>query len=192
MPLKGNSNNWVILFIFLFQIIRVLKNLTNGQKIRIYTDSGLSDFFNDENRLVCKSEKQKIFNLLDSIKSDIIHAHTEFALASMAAPYAKNRKIPLLMTAHTNWEELISLYIPFIPSVLARFYCRSRMRKIYNRADAVIVLTSLMEVLLNLYVVKKPIRVIPTGIDKKEFENPNYIGLSLGVVQPQLSDIITE
>jgi glycosyltransferase involved in cell wall biosynthesis len=130
-------------------------------------------FFNDENRLVYRWEKKNVFKVLDSINPDIIHVQTEFAMGKIASSYAKRNSIPLVMTAHTNWEELIHLYIPFIPVKVARLYCRYFMRKTYNKADVVIVPTSLMELLLNLYFVKKPIRVIPTGIDKEDFEMSN-------------------
>jgi glycosyltransferase involved in cell wall biosynthesis len=87
----------------------------------------------------------------------------------IATAYAKEKVIPLIMTAHTNWEELIHHYIPIIPLRLARLYCRYIMNNRYNKSDTVIVPTSLMEVLLDLYFVEKPIRIIPTGIDKEDF-----------------------
>jgi 1,2-diacylglycerol 3-alpha-glucosyltransferase len=128
-------------------------------------------FFNDENRLIHASEKKNVYMALNSIKPDIIHTHTEFTLCKIARQYARKHQIPLVMTAHTNWEELIHLYVPFFPTILARLYCRHRLRKTYNKANAVVVPTSLMELLLNLYFVKTHIRVIPTGIHKNEIEN---------------------
>ncbi len=126
--------------------------------------------FNDENRLVYKSEKKKIYKALDEINPDIIHIHTEFALSKIACKYVKRNHIPLVMTCHTNWEELIGLYLSFIPAWLSRPYCRIFMRSNYRKADIIIVPTSLMEVLLNLYFIFKPIRVIPTGIDQSDFQ----------------------
>jgi glycosyltransferase involved in cell wall biosynthesis len=125
--------------------------------------------FNDENHLVNRAEKKNVFKTLDAIKPDIIHVHTEFTMNKMATAYAKEHSIPLVMTAHTNWEELIHHYIPIIPLRIARLYCRYIMNNRYNKSDTVIVPTSLMEVLLDLYFVEKPIRVIPTGIDKDDF-----------------------
>ena len=52
---------------------------------------------------------------------------------------------------------------------MARLYCRLVMRQRYNKSDMVVVPTSLMELLLNLYFVEKPITVIPTGIEKADF-----------------------
>ncbi len=133
-----------------------------------------SIFFNKENRLVCKSEKNKIYEKLDSIRPDIIHIHTEFALAKMVIKYAKKNNIPLVLTAHTNWEELINEYIKFIPHKIARFYCRSILRRIFNKVDIVIVPTTLMESRLNQYYIQSPIQVIPTGINVSHFSRTIY------------------
>jgi 1,2-diacylglycerol 3-alpha-glucosyltransferase len=125
--------------------------------------------FNDENRLVCWSEKKKIFALLDVLHPEIIHIHTEFSLGKIAISYARKRKIKLVITAHTNWEDLIHHYVPLLPACFAHLCCRVYMRYIYNKADILVVPTSLMELLLGLYFVKSPIKVIPTGIDMSVF-----------------------
>ena len=94
------------------------------------------------------------------------------------------------MTAHTNWEELIEIYVPFIPNGFNRIFCRLWMRHRYNKADMVIVPTSLMELLLNLYFVKSKIRVIPTGIIKSDFIINNDICKTVEILEqyPQLKN----
>ncbi|MDR3628857.1 MAG: glycosyltransferase [Desulfocapsaceae bacterium] len=126
---------------------------------------------NDENRLVYRSEKKKIFSLLDEFQPQIIHVHTEFSLGKIATHYAKKRKIKLVMTAHTNWEQLIHHYLPLIPTFFGHLCCRAYMRHIYNKADVLVVPTSLMEILLSFYFVKTPVRIIPTGVDISLFKN---------------------
>ena len=69
------------------------------------------------------------------------------------------------MTAHTNWENIVDHYVPIIPAGIAHLCCRLYMRYFYNKADMLVVPTSIMELLLGLYFVKSPIKVIPTGID---------------------------
>ncbi len=137
----------------------------NVQAKDVYRFKSHSIAFNDENRLVCRSEKKKIFALLDTLQPKIIHVHTEFALGKIGTSYAKKRKIKLVMTAHTNWEDIVDHYIPLIPAGIAHLCCRLYMRFIYSKADILVVPTSLMELLLGLYFVKSPIVVIPTGID---------------------------
>ncbi|HEY1405572.1 MAG TPA: glycosyltransferase [Spirochaetota bacterium] len=121
--------------------------------------------FSKENYLVKGSEKKKLHALIDEIKPDLIHIHTEFALGKMCMGYARKKKIPLVASSHTNWEDLINLYIPIIPHRVARLYARRRLEKFYNKVNAVIVPTSLMETILHLYFVRKPLRIIPTGIE---------------------------
>ena len=121
-------------------------------------------FVTKENRLVKRTEKKKIASLIDEIKPDLIHIHTEFSLGKMCMKYAHKRKIKVVASAHTNWEDLINLYIPVIPHNLARLFTRKYIKSFYNKADTVIVPTSLMETLLHLYFVSKPTRIIPTGI----------------------------
>ncbi|HPS57290.1 MAG TPA: glycosyltransferase [Spirochaetota bacterium] len=126
-------------------------------------------FFNRENRLVFKMEKKNLYKALDSIKPDIIHAHSEFAIAVMANKYARKNNIPFIYTTHTNWEELASLYVPFLSNLIGRLYARHRLSRTWNKADLLIAPTSLMEVLLQYYMVKVPIKVLPTGVDKSDF-----------------------
>ena len=133
-------------------------------------------FFNKENRLTFKTERKKIFAQLDDIKPDIIHIQTELNMGKMCLKYAKKHTIPAIATSHTNWEELIALYIPFLPPHFARLYARFYLKHFYQKTDAVIVPTSLMETLLNLYFITTPMRVIPTGIgtpDKKFIKKRN-------------------
>jgi 1,2-diacylglycerol 3-alpha-glucosyltransferase len=155
-------------------------------------DHGVKDIFrfrsralllNKENRLVRKSEKKKIFERLDLIKPDIIHVHTEFALAKVVLKYAKIHHIPIVLTAHTNWEELVNAYMKFVPLKLVRLYCRAVLGKVLNKVDMVIAPTALMENRLSKYAIQSPIQVIPTGITMDHFSrdiednhiNPNSI-----------------
>ena len=134
-------------------------------------------FYNEENRFVKRNEREHIYDQLDAIKPDIIHTHTEFSMGKMLSSYARNKNISLVRTAHTNWEELITHYVRHIPKHLVRYYCRWFIRTTYNKSDLVIVPTSIMELLLNLYFVNKPIRVIPTGIEDFIFSKSPAIDL---------------
>lgn len=128
-----------------------------------------SIFFNKENRMVCGSEKNKIHDRLRAIKPDVIHVHTEFSLAKVVIKYAKKNNIPVVLTAHTNWEELINEYLSFVPKKIAQLYCRSFLRRIFNKVDRVIAPTALMESRLTSYAVERPIEVIPTGLVLNKF-----------------------
>jgi 1,2-diacylglycerol 3-alpha-glucosyltransferase len=126
--------------------------------------------FDDENRLVYKREKKKVYSTLDLVKPDVIHLQTELALGKIAIRYAKKMNIPLVISAHVNWEVLMINYTPITHRGIVRWYCRYKMSNIYNEADKVIVPTLWMEVLLSLYFVRTPIHIIPTGIINSDFE----------------------
>jgi glycosyltransferase involved in cell wall biosynthesis len=163
----------------------------NNRK-NIFRFKSIGLFFNQENRIVLSSEKKKIYKILDTIAPDIIHVHTEFALARMVIAYAKEKNIPLVMTAHTNWEELVNEYLTFIPRSLGRIYCRHMLKRIFNKADILIAPTHLMEGLLNKYYIETPMQVIPTGIDENKFHADAGLSLKHNSVFESLKDQIKD
>jgi glycosyltransferase involved in cell wall biosynthesis len=120
---------------------------------------------NKDNRLVVISERKKIHKLIDQINPDIIHLQTEFTLCKMCKAYARKKKYPIVITAHTNWEDFIHIYIPLLPTKFLRYWSRHYLRSVFKHIDVVVTPTSLMELLLHLYFIKNPVRIIPTGIE---------------------------
>lgn len=142
--------------------------LANHRRVFRFKSRGL--FFSPEDMLVTPAARGKVCRVLDRLEPDIIHVQSEFRLGLFAANYARAKGVPLVMTAHTNWEELIKLYLPFFPEPLARKYVRSRLGRTYNHADHVIVPTKAMRDLILEYKVDTPISVIPTGVLREDFE----------------------
>lgn len=120
-------------------------------------------------RLAYPSERKNVFRVLDDINPDIIHIHNEFTLAKIAIDYARIKNMPLIMTAHTNWEELVHHYIPIAPSWFLKMFSRRYMSFFLGKADAVVVPTTLMMKLLKSYHIKKPMHIIPTGLANHDF-----------------------
>ncbi len=115
------------------------------------------------NRLVRKIKRLKL---------DIILSQTEFSLGIFAKLVSKKLSIPIVHTYHTMYEEYmhyISKGIDFSPKI-ARKYSKS----FCNGVDGVVAPTKKTERLLRSYGVKKPIRVIPTGIDFSPLDKNNY------------------
>jgi glycosyltransferase involved in cell wall biosynthesis len=125
--------------------------------------------FNDENRLVRRSERKSVHRLLDALAPDIVHVQTEFTLASMAVSWARGNNVPLVISAHTNWADLIHIYLPMIPYGIAQQLCHWKMFLAFRRADAIVVPTALMDTLISSYWIRKPVRIIPTGIRDDHF-----------------------
>ncbi len=149
-------------------------------------------FFNDENCLVARSERKSIHRLLDEISPDILHVQTEFAMRSITVSWARRHRIPVVMSAHTNWADLIRIYMPWIPNGLAHVLCHLKMFTAFRKADAIVVPTALMDTLISSYWIRQPMRIIPTGIDGDHFasEPGELEGLRAQILEshPQLKD----
>ncbi len=124
--------------------------------------------FSPEDRLVWKAERWKIFRTLKKLNPDIIHCQTEFQLSVMVMKFGRKRNIPILFTCHTYWEEYINLYLPF-PDKIGRQVARSIQRAALRYVDEIITPTEPMKDVIHSYGVKKPIHVLPTGVQEDDF-----------------------
>lgn len=120
-----------------------------------------------ENRLMFFSLKD--IKKICSLKLEIAHAHTPFSAGWLAKIIAKKLKIPLFYTSHTLYPEYAKYWLiknnKILPKLM-KFYL-----KIYgNTCSALIAPSEKMKNLLIEYEIKKPIFVLPTGLDFKKFE----------------------
>jgi 1,2-diacylglycerol 3-alpha-glucosyltransferase len=108
---------------------------------------------------------------IDALDLDIIHTHTEFTLGRFGRAIARQNNIAFVHTMHTIYED----YTHFIIKsgrfdrplkVVARKLCHG----FCNSADQVIVPTSKVKDKLLGYDVRRPMEVIPTGIDLGKFQ----------------------
>ena len=114
----------------------------------------------------------KLVRKVKKLKLDIILSQTEFSLGFLAKLISKQLHVPIVHTYHTMYEEYmhyISKGVEFSPE-LARKY--SKM--FCNSVDGVVAPTQKTKDLLLSYGVKKPIEVIPTGINFAPFSPSRY------------------
>jgi 1,2-diacylglycerol 3-alpha-glucosyltransferase len=98
---------------------------------------------------------------------DIVHAHSPFVTGWMGASYARRHHIPLVFTYHTRLDAYAH-YAPFDRGTTER--AMSELTRRYaNWADAVVVPTQAMEILLRELGVRAPISVVPSAIDVERF-----------------------
>jgi len=98
------------------------------------------------------------------LKLDIIHSHTPFSLGLLAVFLAKKYKIPIVHTYHTLFTEYVH-YVPLLGQTFVDLFARNHSRRYCQSCHRVIVPSSAMKKELKEWGVKKPIDVIPTGID---------------------------
>ena len=94
---------------------------------------------------------------------DIAHIQTEFSAKFLAMPVVKKCGIPYVMTSHTNYEEFFKS--KKIPSSVARTTIKNFERVVYGKADTLIVPSYKIQELVEIYKVKCPVVVIPSGIE---------------------------
>lgn len=134
----------------------------------VYRFPSMKLFFSREDRLVSPMQKRMIFRIIETIKPNIVHAQTEFSMGVFSCQYAEKNNIPLIVSAHTLWEEYAS-YVSFIPKFLLN-KIGAGLLGFHNRyGDLIVTPSAAMKSVLRSYHVEKPIRVIPTGVAPDDF-----------------------
>ena len=143
----------------------------NSLENKVYRFKSSRIFVNDQDRIVYKYQRRKIKKIMLEINPDIVHVHTEFALGKMVSKFSKKNNIPLVMTAHTYWENIVVDYLPsIIPQSVIKSYCKKFLEKAYKNSQAIVAPTIQMESVLNTYNMEKKIHIIPTGIELQDFK----------------------
>lgn len=112
----------------------------------------------------------KLIRMMRKLKIDIIHTQSEFFMGFVGLYVGISMHIPIIHTYHTMLEEYThyiaggKLATPRMARKFSGTFC--------NLVDSVIVPTQKVEKSLISYHVKRPLYVIPTGIDLEPF-HPN-------------------
>ncbi|MDM7460817.1 MAG: glycosyltransferase family 4 protein [bacterium] len=91
---------------------------------------------------------------------DVVHTHTPFFTGMVGASWAKRRRIPLVSTYHTLYEEYLHYVPPIVPKNLVRRALRWHLRRYYESVDAVMTPSEIGAEVLRKYGVRKPITPI--------------------------------
>ena len=127
-------------------------------------------FFAFKDRRVAYRGFSKALEIARQYQLDIIHTQTEFSLGLLGVWIAKDLKIPVLHTYHTQYED----YVRYIANgmLIRPSMVKYIVRGFLNDMDGVICPSEIVYDLLTRYKVTTEKRVIPTGIDLAKFERP--------------------
>ncbi len=100
---------------------------------------------------------------------DVIHIHTPFLAHYAGLRLARARRIPVIATYHTLFEEYLHHYVPLLPRRLGRGVARRFSRSQCNQLDAIVAPSRAMRDALLAYGVSKRIEVLPTGLPAERF-----------------------
>lgn len=122
----------------------------------------------------------KALEIAKQYQLDIIHTQTEFSLGLLGIWIARELKIPVLHTYHTQYED----YVHYIAKgmLIRPSMVKYLVRGFLHDVDGVICPSEIVRDLLSDYKVKVEKRVIPTGIELAKFDRPE-------IGSQQLSDL---
>jgi len=114
------------------------------------------------------SYKHKLLKEIIAWKPDIIHSQCELSTMTYAKIVQKKTGAPIVHTYHTMYEEYVGYLVPGkrLGRWVVRFLTHNRLKTVSN----VIVPTEKIKIMLEGYGLKKPIYVIPTGIDLGRYQ----------------------
>lgn len=112
--------------------------------------------------------QSKIKEKVHSLNLDVIHSNHPFLVGNEALKYSQKLDIPIVMTYHSKYEDQF-FYIPLIPEFMARRITKKVVHNYCRKCDAIIVPSLAIERIVIENKVKKPIYIIPSGINVDRF-----------------------
>lgn len=127
-------------------------------------------FFAFKDRRVAYRGFNTALDIAKQYQLDVIHTQTEFALGLLGVWIAKELKIPVLHTYHTQYED----YVHYIAKgmVIRPSMVKYMVRSFMSDLDGVICPSEIVYDLLLKYKIPIEKRVIPTGIELTKFQRP--------------------
>lgn len=111
----------------------------------------------------------KMRKIIKKLDLDIIHAQHPNLLGGVAMKWARRKKIPLIFTWHTLYDQYTN-FVPFIPPKISANYIIKKAVDFANKSDVVIVPTdSIIPILRKWGVKNKNIIPIASGVLEEEF-----------------------
>ncbi len=125
----------------------------------------------------------KLLLHLRKLNLDIIHTQTEFPLGIFGKVVSDFLKIPHVHTYHTMYED----YVHYVANghVITPAMAQKYSRLFCNRADMVIAPVDKAKQSLMAYGVRKPIAVIPTGLDFSAFNSRRHTQQDVDALKTQ-------
>lgn len=118
----------------------------------------------------------KAMKIIESLKLDIIHVHTEFGIGIFARDVSKKLAIPIVATYHTFYEDYTH-YVNILNSKTVEKWAKKAVRNLSryfsDSVETIIVPTQKTKDRLSDYGVTTKMDIVPTGLDLEAFKRPS-------------------
>ena len=122
-----------------------------------------------EDRRMHWRDLQRTLSSLRDQRFDLVHVQTPFLAHYAGVRCARAAGIPVVETYHTFFEEYLHHYVPLLPRPLGRRLARAITCSQCAQVDAIVAPSQPMRDMLESIGVRKPVRVIPTGLPAARF-----------------------
>lgn len=100
---------------------------------------------------------------------DVVHSHHPYLLGVRAKALARAFEVPLVFTHHTMYEDFAHVLGPWA-GIATREGLKELATVYANGADVVVAPSASTKAIIKSRGVRRPVRVVPTGVDLAEFQ----------------------
>ncbi len=116
----------------------------------------------------------RVDRILEKLDIDIIHSQHPNLLGWAAMKWAKKKKVPLVFTWHTLYDQYAHFAPPFIPKKFAQWWTIRNAVRYANEVDQVVVPTQSVKKIIQHWGVKNAnIAAIQTGVEEYQYQKPD-------------------
>ncbi len=125
---------------------------------------------------------------INGIRPDVIHSQHMIVMGNLAATFARERKVPLVFTFHSLYDEYAQKYVPIAPGLAGAVVDEVVSRYLLHCTHIIAPSPSIRSLILEKYEVDAPVTVIPTPVDLDNYTHlcPEQVRIKLGLERAEI------
>ncbi len=106
--------------------------------------------------------------IIENLNLDIIHVQHPNLLGTTGKKWAQRKKIPLIFTWHTLYDQYTN-FIPFLPAKTSANFMVKGAVQMANQSDVVVIPTDSIRAILKKWGVQRKMISVATGVEEEDF-----------------------